>query len=88
MQKLRNDGNSGLVTLPKQYLTMDDVIEDDEFPEEVAVSVERLDRRCYAVRIPDDGELPDLTETDFIERLVGQRLLKENSSRSGSSLAD
>ncbi|QCC46597.1 hypothetical protein [Halobellus limi] len=86
MQKLRKDSGSGVVTIPKQYLSLDDVIEDGEFGEEVAVSVERLDRRCYVVRIPDDGGLPDLTETEFVERLVGQRLL--NSDLSRSSLAD
>ncbi len=82
MQKLRHDGGSGLVTIPKHYLNMDDVIEDGDLREDVAVAVERLGRRCYAVRIPDGGDLCDLSETDFIERLVGQRLLNENSSRS------
>ncbi|MGQ4557665.1 hypothetical protein [Halobellus sp. GM3] len=88
MQKLRKDSGSGLVTIPKHYLKMDDVIEDGELHEDVSVAVERLDRRCYAIRIPDGGDLCDLSETDFVERLVGQRLLNESSSRTGSSLAD
>lgn len=77
MQKLRDDGGSGLVTLPKRYLEKDDVLEDGDIPDEIAVDVERLDRRTYAVRICEDGEFPDLKDAEFIERLVGQRLFSE-----------
>ncbi|MFD1601029.1 hypothetical protein [Halobellus rarus] len=77
MQKLRDDGGSGLVTVPKRYLEKDDVLEDGDIPGEIAVDVERLDRRTYAVRISEDGEFPDLQETEFVERIVGQRLFSE-----------
>ena len=80
MQKLRDDGGSGLVTIPKRYLDKDDVLEEGEIPEEIAVDVERLDRRTYAVRISEDGEFPELQDADFIERIVGQRLFSEGFS--------
>lgn len=78
MQKLRDDGGSGLVTIPKRYLEKDDVLEEDnEIPGGVAVDVERLDRRTYAVRVAEDGDFPELREAKFIERIVGERLFSE-----------
>lgn len=77
MQKLRDDGSSGLVTIPKRYLDKDDVLEDGGIPEEIAVDVERLDRRTYAVRIAEDGDFPELREAQFVERILGERLVSE-----------
>ncbi|WP_256288798.1 hypothetical protein [Halobellus inordinatus] len=77
MQKLRKDSGSGVVTIPKKFLEKDDVISDDEVPEGVAVDVERLGRRSYAVRISEDGDFPDLQESEIVERLAAQRLFDE-----------
>lgn len=79
MQKLRNDGRSGLVTIPRNYLEKDDVLEEGEVPDEQQVDVDRLGRRCYLIRITDDGSLPEAHECEAVERLVGQRLLNEDA---------
>ncbi|WP_144900883.1 hypothetical protein [Halobellus captivus] len=76
MQKLRKDSGSGLVTIPKSFLKQDDVLEDGEIPD-VQVSVERLGRRTYSVRITDEGDLPELQNSEIVERLAAQRLFNE-----------
>ncbi|WP_373190080.1 hypothetical protein [Halolamina sp.] len=79
MQKLRTDGSSGLVTLPRQYLQKDGVLEDGDVPDERQVDVERLGERAYLVRVAEDGSLPDAQECEVVERLAAQRLLNENA---------
>ncbi|QKY20607.1 hypothetical protein B4589_009535 [Halolamina sp. CBA1230] len=79
MQKLRTDGSSGLVTIPRHYLSKDRVLDDGDVPDEQQVDVERLGERAYLVRIPDDGSLPDPQDCEVIERLVGQRILNEDA---------
>ncbi|WP_311170641.1 hypothetical protein [Halobellus ordinarius] len=77
MQKLRKDSGSGVVTIPKKYLEKDEVVSDGEVPDGVTVDVERLGRRSYAVRISEEGDLPDLQESEVVERLAAQRLFDE-----------
>jgi len=79
MQKLRNDGRSGLVTIPRNYLEKDGVLDEGEIPDEQQVDVERLGRRAYLVRVTDDGSLPEPHECEVVERLAAQRILNEDA---------
>ncbi len=79
MQKLRNDGGSGLVTIPKNFLERDEVLEDDEIPDEQRVNVDRLGRRAYLVRITDDGTLPELHECEVVRRIAAERVLNQDA---------
>jgi len=79
MQKLRTDGSSGLVTIPRAFLEKDDVLDDGEVPDEQQVDVERLGERAYLVRVADDGTLPDPQECEVVERLAAQRILNEDA---------
>lgn len=79
MQKLQNHGGSGVVTVPKSYLERDDVLVDGELPDEQRLTVDRLGRRTYVVRLTDEGSLPDLLECEVVERLAAQRLLNQNA---------
>ena len=82
MQKLQDHGGSGVVTLPRDELQKDAVLDDGEIPDEQHLDVERMGRRTYVVRIPeDDGELPELTECDFVKRLAAQRALDLDARR-------
>ncbi len=82
MQKLQNHGGSGVVTLPRDELEKDDVLDDGEIPDEQHLDVERMGYRTYVVRIPEDGgTLPELTECDFVERLAAQRALDLDARR-------
>ena len=79
MQKLRTDGSSGLVTIPRAFLEKDHVLDDGEVPDEQQVDVERLGERAYLVRVADDGKLPDPQECEVVERLAAQRILNEDA---------
>lgn len=80
MQKLRTDGSSGLVTIPRAFLEKDSVLTDDgEVPDGQQVDVERLGECAYLVRVADDGTLPDPQECEVVERLAAQRILNEDA---------
>lgn len=80
MRKLRDDGGSGLVTIPKKYLERDDVLDEDgTVPEEQRLTVDRLGRRAYLVRLTDDGSLPELHECEAVRRVAAQRVLEEDA---------
>ncbi|WP_053946694.1 hypothetical protein [Halolamina sediminis] len=79
MQKLRTDGSSGLVTIPRAFLEKDGVLDDGEVPDEQQVDVERLGERAYLVRVAEDGSLPDPQECEVVERLAAQRILNEDA---------
>jgi len=82
MQKLQDHGGSGVVTLPRDDLEKDDVLNDGEIPDGQHLDVERMGRRTYVVRIPDDsGTLPELTECNVVERLAAQRALDLDARR-------
>lgn len=80
MQKLRNDGGSGLVTIPKKYLERDELFSEDEgFPEEHRLIVDRLGRRTYLVRLTDDGAFQELHECEEIQRVAAQKMLEQDA---------
>ncbi|MEA5408435.1 hypothetical protein VB773_13245 [Haloarculaceae archaeon H-GB2-1] len=55
MQKLRVKNGSGMATIPKTFLEQDGVVDPDgEFPNEQALTVDRLDERVYVVRMTDE----------------------------------
>lgn len=80
MQKLQNHGGSGIVTVPREYLERDDVLDENgEIPGQQNLTVDRLGERTYLVRLVDDADFPELAECEAIERIVAQRLLQENA---------
>ena len=76
MQKLVEQDGSGMVTIPIEFLRRDGIVENGEFPEHQSVDVSRLDERVYAVRLPADGELPRLSESEEIQKLAAQHLVE------------
>lgn len=82
MNKLQDHGGSGVVTLPRDELEKDGVLDDGEIPDDQHLDVDRMGRRTWVVRIPeDDGELPELTECEIVERLAAQRALDLDARR-------
>jgi len=80
MQKLRGDGGSGMSTIPKKYLERDGVLDEDgELPEEQRLTVDRLGRRTYLVRLTDDGEIPELHECEAVRRAAAERVLSQDA---------
>ena len=73
MQQLYDNDGSGAVTIPKRYLEDDGLLDDEgEIPDSQPVDVDRLDRRAFVVRFPDDDGLPELAETSAIQRIAAQ----------------
>jgi len=76
---LRNLGRGNIgVSLPKEDLIEEGVLDEDgTVPDDQRATVDRMGNRTYLVRLSaDDGSLPDVRETDVVERLVGQRLME------------
>ena len=87
MQKLRNMDGTGSVTIPKDDLDRDGLVDDDgELPDDQHVVVDRLDEGCYAIRFVDSGDVPELAECEAIERIAAQRMLQQDAL--GSVRAD
>lgn len=77
MQKLVPKSGSGVVTMPKDKLRDDGVLEDGEIPDDQCVSVDHIGTRTFVVRIPDDGgQLPDLHECEAIRRVAAEMALE------------
>lgn len=73
MRKLQDRDGSGTVTLPKQCLRMDGLIDENGDPTEQCASVDRLGRRTYLVRFSEGGgELPEITEAPLIQQIAAQ----------------
>ncbi|SFR31174.1 hypothetical protein [Halorubrum sodomense] len=88
MQKLQNHGGSGVVTIPRDDLEKDDLLDEGELPDEQHLDVDRLGRRTYVVRIPEEGgNLPELAQCEVVERLAAKRALDLGVGR-GVSQAD
>ena len=88
MQKLQNHGGSGVVTIPRDDLEKDGLLEEGELPDEQHLDVNRLGHRAYVVRIPEeDGDLPELAQCEVVERLAAKRAL-DLSVGQGVSQAD
>ena len=80
MQKLRNDGGSGLVTIPKKYLERDGLFTEYEgLPDEHRLIVDRLWRRTYLVRLTDDGSFQELHDCEEIQRVAAQKVLEQDA---------
>lgn len=79
MQKLQNHHGSGLATIPKRFLERDDLVDDDGEPkDDVSLTVDRLDEKVYAIRVCD-GEVPEVEDTDFVQRLLARHVLDQDS---------
>lgn len=77
MQKLQHRSGSGLVTIPKQFLERDGLIDDAGEPDDAHLTVDRLGERAYVVRVCD-GDVPELSECDVIQRLAAKRIVDED----------
>ncbi|WP_135304109.1 hypothetical protein [Haloarcula amylovorans] len=81
-QALQSRSGSGLVTIPKEYLERDDLLDDYGEPADKQLTVERLDSGMYVIRVcEDDGDLPEIRECPVIDQLASQKaqqLLSEN----------
>lgn len=72
MRKLQDRDGSGTVTIPKQCLRMDGLLDDDGAPSEQCASVDRLGRRTYVIRFSDGGDLPEITKAPLIQQIAAQ----------------
>jgi len=77
MQKLQSRGGSGMVTLPKSFLDRDGLVDENGDPDEAHLTVDRLGERAYVVRVCD-GDVPELSECDVIQRLAAERIVDED----------
>jgi len=76
MPTLQDHGGSGVVTVRKDWLDKDGILEDGEIPDEQHVDVDRLGERAYVVRFTDDeGDLPELEHCQAIRRLAASMML-------------
>ncbi|WP_435099574.1 hypothetical protein [Halarchaeum sp. P4] len=82
MQTLQVHNASGQVTLPKDDLRRDGVIDDDfEDDFEQNCVVDRLGRGQFLVRLVDvdgEGDVPDLLESEVVQRAAMQLLLDDD----------
>ena len=76
MQKLQNRDGSGVVTIPKDDLERDGLLDGDE-PAEKHLTVDRLGERTYVVRVCD-GDIPELADCPEIRRIAAERMLDED----------
>ncbi|RAW46898.1 hypothetical protein DQW50_00450 [Halorubrum sp. 48-1-W] len=53
---------SGTVTIDKQHLQLDGLVAEDGSIKEADAHTQRVGRRAYLVRFPEDGEVPSLIE--------------------------
>lgn len=54
---------SGTVTIDKQHLELDGLVDDDDGSiKEADAHTQRVGERAYLVRFPEDGEVPSLLE--------------------------
>lgn len=85
MRTLQNHSGSGVVTLPKDDLAKDDLLEDGDVAGGQPADVDRIGRRTYVLRFPEAGEsdLPELTECALINRLAAERAIDLNAGMTG-----
>jgi hypothetical protein len=83
MQQLQAKSGSGVVTIPKAKLRQDDLLDDGAIPGEQCVAVDRIGRRAFVVRFPEDGELPDLSDCEAIRRVAAEIALAQDPNRLG-----
>jgi len=76
MQKLQNRDGSGVVTIPKDDLERDGLLDGGE-PSEHHLTVDRLGERAYLVRVCD-GDVPELADCEVVRRVAAERILNED----------
>jgi len=68
-----------MVTLPKDGLERDGLVDDDGRPVgDQSMAVDRLGERCYLVRAVD-GDVPEVTETEVVQRLAAEMMLHQDA---------
>jgi hypothetical protein len=74
MSKLRNHDGTGEISIRKEDLERDGrVAENGDIIETTGVTVDRIGRDAYVVRIPDEtGDLPELAECPEIRRIASE----------------
>jgi hypothetical protein len=77
MQVLQQKNLSGVVTIPKEHLERDGVLEDGEFPDEQNLVVDRVGRQQYLVRMVEGGDVPDLEEAEVVQRVAAKIAVSE-----------
>ena len=77
MQVLQQKNLSGVVTIPKEHLERDGVLEDGEFPDEQNLVVDRVGRQQYLVRIVEGGDVPELEEAEVVQRVAAKIAVSE-----------
>ncbi|AZH26843.1 hypothetical protein [Haloplanus aerogenes] len=82
MQVLQQKNLSGVVTIPKEHLERDGVLEDGEFPDEQNLVVDRVGRQQYLVRMVEGGDVPDLEEAEVVQRVAAKVALERDLSHS------
>jgi len=75
MQVLQQKNLSGVVTIPKEHLERDGVLQDGEFPDEQNLVVDRVGRQQYLVRMVEGGDVPDLEEAEVVQRVAAKLIL-------------
>jgi len=76
MQKLQNRDGSGVVTIPKDDLERDGLLDGNE-PSEHHLTVDRLGERAYLVRVCD-GDIPEVADCEVVRRIAAERILDED----------
>ena len=61
-KKLVDRDGSGTVTIDKQHLQLDGLVDEDGSICEADAHTQRVGERAYLVRFPVDGEVPSLSE--------------------------
>ncbi|QHS18339.1 hypothetical protein GWK26_08635 [haloarchaeon 3A1-DGR] len=69
------------MTIPKGELRADDILVDGELPDNQCVGIDKLDRRAYLIRFPEDGSLPPLSECDAVRRVAAEIALSKDPNR-------
>jgi hypothetical protein len=75
LQQLQEKTGSAVVTIPKDELRADGVLEDGEILDQQTVDVEKLGERAFFVRIVDEGEVPAVEECGVVRRLAADIVL-------------
>jgi hypothetical protein len=61
-KKLVDRDGSGTVTIDKQHLQLDGLVNEDGSISEADAHTQRVGERAYLVRFPENGEVPSLLE--------------------------
>ncbi|MFC7098851.1 hypothetical protein [Halobaculum marinum] len=90
-RQLRKIGTDsvGIVLERSDFLERDGILDDEgDLPENTTAFTERLGERTYLVRVPEDGDVPELHECAPIRRVAGQLFLENEVSSSKPLGAD